>query len=1169
MILGKFEDNRPVFRGKTKEAITINRKNVTLRGFVIELPGGSTGRAGISVKASGALIDANVFRTQNKALGVEGPAINIDVGSASMRMTNNVVWGFTKGVQITNSTSNEIKIFNNTFVDDAGIPNSGSTIGILCVGAVKASISNNFFSNIKQPLDSSFKGKTTVVLDHNIFTTGKPNLQLLTNSGGLDSNDALATMDLTKQPGLNKELDDGLGGAFNCSAIRECSSLPAASLTTDVKVNLVSDILGKPRGAKKDVGAYEMVIADATVQGRLKVKTTAVENVFSRFLFEVSTSNYDPAESDTLYDWWVSGALKPTLDGTVPASQLKKFPIKQLESGSINDVADGLNENKLYNLYAAFGRTVGGVRSMGYSYRDTIRTSVNVEPGDCTFQISTSACPSADGVFINSGDPWTGKFLTKVSFSNKVETGSVVKNPQFVTLANPNIYNLNLLSPLPEIIFVINVPSLGVAGSTQSFKATIEMSIPADFLSGKELFLLPEDSSSLPIHVSTWSIEQNGAKTLLTIEGIKGGTLHYAFGRLADAAEPGKVEFSGPTVPTFDYSTAGDSTSHISIAIKGSGFKTANPLVLVSMIPAGGMASGILSGTYPLSTLAVSTNLADLTVDQQKDRYFRYYQKAAGNEVTSTMGAGQNKPFLLDTTVTAGGFDSSIVYKNPNLSINGKGELSEAILSIPINKKYKDGSVGRKASRSIEVEFTIFDGSKVSRSRAFIRSKFKDEHLQSADKKEFKERTWNLYGYPWDEGETGNQSRIVGAKKWDPDELRLMKYNGSGTGKSSFTIYDGGSAAAVKFDSARAIWSGSVRPYDPACDSGVSLDYQTFVLPIPAGQWMDISLPFNFSMKMKDILDASGLATSPTIFRFNPSKPPALSWEAIKDTSVLHPWDGLTIKPTSAITLKFPVLDSARSLAAGGPKTAAPNKSNWTARLLAYNSTAAMTLQIGKSSREGVYGEAPDVPGQDFRMVLKRFRPDGSVEGLSEFVQSDEGTWQGHWLLQSLANKGTQSITLKVSDNNQAIPLYLVESLHKTVLPLNGDSIHLSESELKFNDYHVVAGDANYLEGILAGISPANTMSLSNYPNPFSGSTLIRYALPASMGKVVFNLRVTDFRGKTVFEKNIKGFNSLSYLWDGTNGKQSPLPAGVYTLSLETKIAGKSSYKATRRILKM
>lgn len=1166
---GKYDENRPIFRGKNKEALTITRKNVTLKGFVIEMPGGSTGKAALSVKASGAIIDGNIFRTMNKSQAVEGPAVNIDVGNAETRVINNVVWGITKAVQVTNSPSAGIRILNNTFLDDKLVPNTGSTIGVIAVGpAIGATVANNFFSNIAFPLDSASIAKKSLVLDHNVFTTGSPRLAGLTDAGALDSGDAARSVDLTTATYV-KDLEEALGESFGCSSIHPCPSLQAASSSADYKTIVATDVFGRVRPAtKKDVGAYEVNPTSSSVMGRIKVTASLItSSTFDKVNIDIASKNFDSLEEDSIYVWWTT-ATNGVLDNSIPANHQHRYPINKLNLGDITDIAGNLDEQTTYYIYAAFERA--GTPTLGYVYHDSITTPINFNSDDCKFQKSDVACPSDKGYFVNVGGSLDHKFQTRITFTEKSDTNQVVKNPEFDAILEPNINGLNLLSPLPFIKLVIANDKLGKAGSTQAFRAQIDMAFHPD-LSGKELFIVPPDSSSLPIHVSTWQLLAKGPdSSSLVIEGVKGGNLRYAFGKLADTSEPGRIEFTDASAPVFDYHNAGDTVTHIAFPIKGSGFKTANPLVLVSVVPAGGTvasggsSAGVLSGRYPLNSLVLSADLVDLTPDLRKDRFYKYYLKAAGEEAASPTTSALGKPFTLDS-VSASAFDSSVVYQNPNLSLSGGGALAATTLSIPMSKLYKASDLGRKASRSLEVVFTVFDGSKLARSRSFIRSKFGDEHLQQYDKQEKKLNQWNLYGYPWDESPDGDLSRIVSQPKWDPEYMRAMKYNGSGNGAGSFTIYDGSSAAAARFDSGQAVWTGSSHYYEPACVSGMSLDYQTFSLDLPAGQWTDISLPFNFPIRVRDIVDSSKLAALPTWYIYHDSEK---TWERVTLATVINPWIGMTIKPAAALTLKFPVMDTSRSIVAAAPKAAATGN-QWTADLKAFNGTATMALQIGMASREGIFSEPPDVPGQNFRVSLKRTGLDGKVEGLSQFLQTDAGTWQGHWPLKATAAAGSQGIYLQVSDNAKSVPLYLVETLHKSVVALGKEPLHIGEADLQANDYHLVAGDANYLDMILSGLSPAGLLTLSNYPNPFTGSTLIRYALPTSFGKVDYLLKVRDFRGRTVFEKTVSAANVLNFYWDGRDKLRSPLPAGVYTLSLEAKAQGKSAYKATRRLLKM
>jgi hypothetical protein len=332
------------------------------------------------------------------------------------------------------------------------------------------------------------------------------------------------------------------------------------------------------------------------------------------------------------------------------------------------------------------------------------------------------------------------------------------------------------------------------------------------------------------------------------------------------------------------------------------------------------------------------------------------------------------------------------------------------------------------------------------------------------------------------------------------------------------------------------------------------------------GEWNDIGLPFNFPMKWADIIKASNLNTATfKVWRYTTPKDNAPgTWGIpLTGTDMVHPWEGLTVKPAAADTvLVFPVLDSSRSTT---PLTKRAAAGIWSARIRAYDATASMSLRIGKGGSENVTPEAPDVPGQDFRVGLKRLGPAGP-EALSEYIKAGDD-WRGHWSLAGRASKG--GIRLAVEENRGKTPLYLVELLGRKVVSLApGTEASLSEEDLKNGDYYLVAGDSRYLEDVLAGLVPMHMLDLANFPNPFSHATLIRYALPESFGKVEFRLKVRDSRGRLVWEKTIRGSNSLRYQWDGRDSRGKAVGAGFYTLSLEAVAPGKAPQRAVRRMLK-
>jgi hypothetical protein len=82
-------------------------------------------------------------------------------------------------------------------------------------------------------------------------------------------------------------------------------------------------------------------------------------------------------------------------------------------------------------------------------------------------------------------------------------------------------------------------------------------------------------------------------------------------------------------------------------------------------------------------------------------------------------------------------------------------------------------------------------------------------------------------------------------------------------------------------------------------------------------------------------------------------------------------------------------------------------------------------------------------------------------------------------------------------------------------------------------------------------LAPAVARIDPNFPNPFSGSTVIPYALPAP---AMVSLRVYDVSGRLVraLEENAsRGSGRHVASWNGRDGQGGALPAGVYFCRLD------------------
>ena len=206
-----------------------------------------------------------MFRPRTNA-AAGGPAVNIATGgNGDMRFINNLVWGFTTAVRIA-STSTNIRILHNTFIEEPAhtSPATGISVQAATSGAV---IANNYFSGITNPYDASVTGKA-ITLDHNGYPTRTPQLRGLTELGTVDSVPRLGALNL----GAATWRDDfrtAMESITNCDAVKECFELYAGSSANSYGPAITSDVLGRPRLGKPELGALEAEVSTTGVRGVL------------------------------------------------------------------------------------------------------------------------------------------------------------------------------------------------------------------------------------------------------------------------------------------------------------------------------------------------------------------------------------------------------------------------------------------------------------------------------------------------------------------------------------------------------------------------------------------------------------------------------------------------------------------------------------------------------------------------------------------------------------------------------------------------------------------------------------------------------------------------------------------------------------------------------------
>jgi hypothetical protein len=83
---------------------------------------------------------------------------------------------------------------------------------------------------------------------------------------------------------------------------------------------------------------------------------------------------------------------------------------------------------------------------------------------------------------------------------------------------------------------------------------------------------------------------------------------------------------------------------------------------------------------------------------------------------------------------------------------------------------------------------------------------------------------------------------------------------------------------------------------------------------------------------------------------------------------------------------------------------------------------------------------------------------------------------------------------------------------------------------------------------------PAELMLAPNRPNPFSGSTMITYAIPSGAEGSRVTLRIFDIAGRVVNElvDSTQPAGIYSVSWNGSDQNGRPVAPGVYFCRLNT-----------------
>ncbi len=1170
---GKFPLNRPIFSDSTggvASALTISRSNVTIQGVVFQMPP-ATKQAAVSVQTggTGVVLESNLFRSTSRS-GLVGTALSL--GAASGHVSNNVFWGFSKAINIANA-SPSFWITENTFLNDSAFTGFAQAAAISAsVSAVGTRIFHNFFADYTAPFDASFKGGTDT-LAGNVYTApadanllqGHVEIRLMATANPIPIKDLSAA-------NYGKSLSDSVFLPLeNCNQLVECSPLYAGANPGAYESSLgytapAIDFFGNSRlsAGRPEIGAYEFQNKAHSVLGRLQF-TVGFGNSFSQANVNLSSMNIDSLDADSVSVWWSTN--KSDVYSAVPKANQLSYRVATLEIGdTIQGKASNLLPNVTYWFHSQLLKV--GAASAGYIYTQSFQSDSLLTSSSCDLATTKGVCPSeagTEGYFIDTtSGPFKGLYRTRIVFNTATPGNGTVQAPIFLVPDSSRLHGLTAAANAPMIrLQVQTTGNMGQPQSNEGYQVTVVgLSSLSSTLAANDLYLLPSASGGLPTYLSDWSFDTTGN---LTIQLHSQGTLDLVFGKFPSTGG-GTVGPASTNLQTYDYD--GVAAQTFKWPLQGTSFRTANPLILATPVPCGGVTGkSVISSAYPVQSDLLSSGLIASVGDSLKyATALAYYRRVVSADSTAAFFAHQNRAFHLNAVASASDLQAAV--QVDSLSMDNSGNASPT-MQLTFGKTWK--SVSDQATRGVEVILTVFDGGAVSYGHVFLQTKFSQADLGPQDQTvQYPVHLWNLYTYPWQEAPGGDISRVVGSNSFNPPNQKVLSYKGTGEGQDAYTVINATTFSSLTIDSGRAFWSGNGdAPYKPNTAGGFSLDNGDFSLSLTAGQYNDFGTPFNFSVKLQDVLDTSGLgAGNLAIYRLDYTGDKA-GWTRMDATKsslgVLSPWVGYTVKPAAAVSLKFPLIDTARSTTPLAKK-AGTNAVAWQADIQASDAAAIATLSLSKGARAQQYGEAPQVPGQTFRIG---FAAGGGDSLASEIEDPAAAGLQGHWPLEIKPQDGFTGLDLQLHQSTGKTALFLVETMSRQITPLTDSTLHLTPADVSGGDYNVVAGTAQYAQDFLNSVLGAYDLRLVNFPNPFTGSTSIRFSLPSTVATVAYRLRVFDFQGRLVWEKTWNGGASLNTTWDGRNRLGEMVPAGQYHLLLDAQPEGKPAFEARRKLIKL
>ncbi len=417
--------------------------------------------------------------------------------------------------------------------------------------------------------------------------------------------------------------------------------------------------------------------------------------------------------------------------------------------------------------------------------------------------------------------------------------------------------------------------------------------------------------------------------------------------------------------------------------------------------------------------------------------------------------------------------------------------------------------------------------------------------------------------------------------------FRWCQYEGNAKDDKKWVEYDQ-TDKAVKplfdLEPGRIVWIKTRDNTPIHLDSGYTLSLKKpFEVELPSRQWTDFGMPYRFSVKIGDIISATGTEVDSIqfyrwkrdsvskIFFLEPLYIYGIREHFDRSTTLDYTQgSGYSMFNTSSgkIILKIPpTLVSASGKTA---KTAQTDNGSWSVKFNAQTSkgSALPSVYLGYSPK--VKGYAYPLPPSFFPVEISVFdRRTKKHYGHLINEESEQGL-----IGEILINNGSDSMqTLRYYlDRTGAFPeKYSAYCFDASSKSLDSNGI-INVNSNSFASRWIIAGDEKFIDNFIKSIMSLKFILHSPYPNPFRSKVNILYTVPFGSQEII-RITIYNMLGKKVWEKTIEELlpegNHIA-VWNGSDLYGRTAGSGLYIVNLTViNNNGKAIKRFERRITKL